>query len=296
MLLDVRIDLGPSLILLVLLLCPALARADEKASLEIFADARRDPYSASGRGRMERAITLLSKDGNVESIRALGVFLQGTFLDAAQLLLDLREIQRVGRVAHDDAGRIGRELEHLRQRERAGATGLGPQIAKREELVVTNARVLEEAKAKTARVERVLDVIDRQRLVTAEACTTILVRADPKAFPRTIAALRSTLVVDQRGPSLFLVHALRRSKRVEASAALLEVFSHPKTLVQVKVEAGCAIATLGDKSSMRELVKRLARVKSLDKNSPGQKRVLHALSRAAGKKLATLDEASTWLA
>ena len=136
----------------------------------------------------------------------------------------------------------------------------------------------------------VLVNIERQRVLGAKACITILGRLDGEAFARAVASMRSTLVVDKRDPSLLLVHALRRSGRVEGSAALLEIFSHPKTIDAVRIEAACAIASLGDKASMRELVTRLMRNKKL-----GRKRPLHALSRAAGKKLATLEEAKTWL-
>jgi len=295
MLLSVRIATG--LLLASFLSCPLAhaaeppAQADEKGALEIFADARRDPYSASGRGRMERAIALLGKDGSVASIRALGEFLQRTFADEVQLSAEVDEIKKIGRVAHDDNLRISRELSHLKQRERAGATGLGPQIAKREDRMQSNAAALNNAKSQTVRVDRVFGVVRNHRVHGAKACIAILGRLDAEAFSRAVASMRSTLVVDKRGPSLLLVHALRRSKRVEGSAALLEIFSHPKTVDSVRIEAACAIAILGDKASMRELVTRLIRNKNVN-----PKRPLHALSRAAGKKLATLEEAKTWLA
>jgi HEAT repeat protein len=87
-----------------------------------------------------------------------------------------------------------------------------------------------------------------------------------------------------------LVWILRQAKRVEASSALLEVYSHPKSSAPVRVEAACAVAALGDPDSIRTLVGRLAgHLGSADEAD--RKRIFHALSLAARQRIASLDDA-----
>ena len=275
---------------LVLLVATA-ARADEKALIEILNDAMRDPYGPSGRGGMERALKRAEKEGGPATVRVLAKFIQATFNDETAMKDEMRGIKKKGRVAFEDIERLKREIAHLKHRESAGATGLGPQITKREVSLRSAAETLELAKNDTFRLDRLSDVLRAQRDLAASGCSTILSRLDSKMFAQGVAGMRSEIVVEHRDPSLLVVHMLRRSGKPDASSALLEIFSHPKTQVEVRVEAACAVASLRDKESMRTLVDRLLVDKAIEK-----KRILHALSRAAGKKLATLDDAKTWLA
>jgi len=276
---------------LVLLIFVVPTWASEQALLHEFKIARADPFSPRGKSKMDRAIARLAEGGGVKSVGVLADFLHETIKAETEERARRIEIQRRGRVAHSSKEQIKRELEHLRHRENAGATGLGPQINARNEKMRGMESALESAKRDSIRSFEIQGQIWKKRESSAAACVLILARLKPGEAVAAIGSLRKALDVDQREPALLLVQILRKSKRRESAAALLEVFSHPKTETAGRASAACAIPSLGDANATRQLVKRLQLDKQFD-----QTRVLHELGLAAHRRFADLDEAAKWAA
>jgi len=276
---------------LVLLIFVVPTWASEETLLHEFKIARADPFSPRGKSKMDRAIASLAKDGGVKSVAVLADFLRETHKAETEERARRIEIQRRGRVAHSSTEQIKRELEHLRHRENAGATGLGPQINARTEKMRSMESAVETAKIDSMRSFEIQGQIWKKRESSAHACALILARLKPDETVTAIGSLRKALDVDQREPALLLVRVLRESKRKEAAGPLLEVFSHPKADTAGRASAACAIPSLGDGNATRQLVKRLQLEKQFD-----SARVLHALGLAAHRRFADLDEAAKWAA
>jgi len=267
------------------------ANAGEEALLHVFKVAREDAYSPRGKARMDRAIEGLAKGGGVQSVIALGEFLRESQRLETKLRKERLIVQRRGRVAYTGIEQVKRELEHLRHRENAGATGLGPQITARIEKQRSMERALESAKTETVRSIRRQDEVVGKRNAGVEACSRILSRLSPDEVRTAIGSLRKSLDVDEDEPVLLLVRMLRRSKRKEAASALLEVLSHPKTGAAGRTSAACAVAYLVEPITTRQLVERMRQDKLLD-----QKLILHELGLAARQRFKNLDEAAKWAA
>jgi hypothetical protein len=284
-----------SLKVLILAATATVAFADEKQALEEFAKARQDPVSAAGRGRMAQATERLAKEGGAASVAVLGGFISDSDVAGAKLLLELREIKKRGALAVVDVDKYGRQIEQLHFRKQSGTTGLDPEIEACEAKLRRAGDVFEGVKAKASSLGRLYEQHQAARAACASACVEVLKRVPAKQVAAAADSLRAKLDVASEPQSLLVVWILRQAKRVEASSALLEIYSHPKSAARVRIEAACAVAALGDLDSIRTLVGRLAgHLGSADEAD--RKRILHALSLAARQRLASLDDAKAWIA
>lgn len=278
-----------------LLILSALVLAGEDAILHAFKVAREDPFSPRGRARMDRAIAALAKDGGPKSVPALADFLREADGTERDLRKERLAVQKRGRVAHIGMEQVTRELEHLRHRETAGATGLGPQITARADKLRAMEMTLDDAKKETIRLIRIQNEIVKKRESSTLALIGILRRLDEKDLGAAISALRKSLAVDSHDQVLLLIRVLRESNRRPAAPALLEVFSHPKTGSADKTSAACAIAHLAEPATTRLLIERL-RVDGAAVEEAERARILHALGMAAKQRFKDLDAAAKWAA
>jgi HEAT repeat protein len=263
--------------------------AQEEGLLVVFRDSAAEAYTSGGKGKAERAIAALGEKGGARSVDAIATFIRDGFKAEDELRADQIKVEKRGFTAYASVERVQRELDHLAHRESAGATGLGPQITAREHKLRELNKTVEGAKSQTMRLARMQDTMIKQRERCVIATCKILARLKPKELVFAIGLLRRALDIDKANQSLFLVRTLRASGRKEASPALLEVFSHPKAAVPVRIEAASAVAQLKDANSTRDLIARLKKEPAFD-----NKRVLHAFGMAAKKRIADLDAASEW--
>ncbi|MHC4408497.1 MAG: hypothetical protein ACYS0F_05785, partial [Planctomycetota bacterium] len=235
---------------LILAATATVAFADEKDALEAFAKARQDPVSDAGRGRMAQATERLAKEGGAASVPVLGEFIFDSDVAGAKLLDELREIKKRGALAVVAVDKYGRQLEQLHFSKQSGTAGLEPEIEACEAKLRRANDVFEGVKAKASSVGKLYEQHQAARAACASACVQVLGRVPAKQVAAAADSLRAKLDVASEPQSLLLVWILRQAKRVEASSALLEVYSHPKSSAPVRVEAACAVAALGDPDSI----------------------------------------------
>ena len=263
--------------------------ASETVLLHTFKEASADTYSGGGAARMQRAIENLSEKGGAKSAAALTRFIKQTLEAEDKTRADRIAVEKRGWAAHIGSKRLKKELGHLRHRESAGATDLGPQIESRENQLAKFQEILATAMSDTTREVRRQESMIAQRERATVACTKILARLEPDLYALALSSIRSTLDIDHRDESLLLVRMLREANRKQSASPLLAIYSHPKALPAARAEAACAVAMLGDGRSTRELIERLRKDESIDR-----KRLVHLFSLAAKRKLADLDAAAEW--
>ena len=273
----------------ILLLSASPLLASETVLLHTFKEASADAYSAGGKARMERAMENLAEKGGTKSAAALARFIKQTLAAEDAARADRVAIEKRGWAAHIGIKRLKKELGHLRHRESAGATDLGPDIESREHQLVKLQKILASAMADTSREVRRQESMIAQRERATVACTKILARLEPDLYAIALSSIRSTLDIDDRDESLLLVRMLREAHRKQSASPLLDIFSHPKALPATRTEAACAVASLAEGRSTRQLIEWLRKSPSVE-----HKRVLHTLSLAARRKLADLDAAAEW--
>ncbi|MEM8883455.1 MAG: hypothetical protein AAGD14_05270 [Planctomycetota bacterium] len=273
--------------LLLLLAAPVLA--DDAALRKELTEAREGAFTIGGRARMMRAVELVREKGGAAALEPTAMFIRDTFVWNARTQKSLMEIKSEGATIFRRIEETKRELDQLQQRRRAGATGLEVDIRRRTERLKKDRADFDRIVGETRVIGQEFDAMLALRERAARACEAILVRIDAAQLAPAVAALRRIFAIDDATSSLMLVRLLRQSKRAEVSTTLLEMHAHPKLPPAAKVEAACAIASIGVPADMRVLLARLdaepAQVRT---------RVLHALSRTARRKLASIDEAKTW--
>ena len=273
----------------ILLLSASPLLASETVLLHTFKEASADAYSAGGATRMQRAIENLAEQGGDKSAAALTRFIKQTLQAEDKTRAGRIAIEKRGWAAHVGIKRLKKELGHLRHRESAGATDLGPQIESRKNQLAELKELFASAMSETTREVRRQESMIAQRERATVACTKILARIEPDLYALALSSIRSTLDIDHRDESLLLVRILREAKRKQSASPLLDIYSHPKALPAARAEAACGVAVLADGHSTRQLIERLRKDDSIDR-----KRVLHLLSLAARRKLADLDAAAEW--
>jgi len=286
-----------------LLFCCVPLLASEEVLLHSFKVAREDPFSPQGRARMDRAIASMGEEGGVQSAVAIADFLRTTYVEETDVRAERIETERRGRTAHNGIEQVERELKHLRARENAGATDVGPKITARQDKLVSMQEAIKLAKIETYRLLRIHEEIFRKRDASALASTRILSRLKPAEVATAVGALRKSLEVDQPDQVLALVRILRGSKRKETAGALVEIFSHPKTGPSGRTVAACAIAFLKDPESTRALIRRLNQKPATNAATDAQTgsgdsvdraRILHALGLAAQQRFKDFAAAAKW--
>ncbi|MHC4938237.1 MAG: hypothetical protein ACYTHK_04645 [Planctomycetota bacterium] len=235
--------------LLAILLLTTAAFADEGEALKAFANARKDPVSDAGRGRMAHAIDRLETEGGAASLAAIGNFIRDSFQRSAKILTELRTIKRQGAEAFQLTNKLTRELEQLEHRKQAGAKGLEPEIEKRATLARRAQAEFEQVKLRTSAIGRLYERHEQLRLRCADVCVKILARTPKGETVKAVDALRGELDPASEEQTLLLVGILRRSGKAEASATLLEIFSYPKSTPPVRVEAAIGSIAIRGRSA-----------------------------------------------
>jgi hypothetical protein len=203
------------------------------------------------------------------------------------------DVETRGRLAYSGIEQIKRELEHLRAREKAGATDVGPKIEARAAKLEGMEQAVTTAKSETYRLALIQEEISTKRLAAVVACARILSRIEAEELAVAVGSLRKSLEVDDSEQVLLLVRILRESKRKETAGALLEVFSHPKTSAAGRTAAACAIAFLAEPDATRLLVRRLQKDAAAEKPMD-RARILHELGLAARQRFTDFDAAAKW--
>lgn len=274
-----------------ILLLAATALAGEKEAIEAFRKVRGDSGAVADQPRVEEAIEELARMGGVESIGELARYLHDGVVEWRRIVEVVRETKVRGREAFEAIDRIRRELEHLRHRQKSGATGLGPQIEERQDKLDRARAEFEKVKIDTAAAGRRLTAIEEVRQKGAAACTRILRRVPADRVGEAVRALRSALDPADEEESLLFVRILRQAKRPGSAPALLDIFGREESPDAARIEAACAVAVLGDRAALRTLLARFD-----DEDESATRRLLHAISRVARKKIESLDAAKAWAA
>jgi len=279
-----------------LVLCAVAAAGDPSGSdrlpalLKAFEEERARAFEAGARSGVYPALEALAATRDVRAVPPLAGLLADAVRAGPALQEAFRTVQKRGSQARNRLEEIGQKLALLREREKAGATDVGPEIRKLEAQRSEAARAFEQAQLEVGDLDRRRTYLDELREKLAVALTGVLAALRGDAAEGAIAALRGTLDMASREESLYLVRILRNSKVPEASRHLVEILEHPKAPAPTLAAAASAVVPLGDIDALRAVVRLWRR----DPEGAGPQ-VQVAISLAAKREVRTPDEADAWI-
>lgn len=279
-----------------LVLCAVAAAGDPPGPdrfaslLKAFEEERARAFEAGARAGVYPALEALAGTRDVRAVAPLAGLLADAIRAGPALQDAFRSVQKRGNQARNRLEEIGQKLALLREREKAGATDVGPEIRRLEAERSEAARAFEQAQLDVSDLDRRRAYLDELREKLAVALTELLGALRGQTAETAISALRGTLDMASREESLYLVRILRKSKVPEAARHLVEILEHPKAPAPTLAAAASAVVPLGDVDALRAVVRLWRR----DPDGAGPQ-VQVALSLAARREVRTPDEADAWI-
>jgi len=279
-----------------LALCAAAA-AEEPAKPDAFPPIlaefeahRATAFDAGARSTIFPALEALTATRDVRAVGPIASVLADAIRADPRLQEAFRTVQKRGAAARDQLDSIGKELTLLEEREKAGATDVGPRIQRLEQERATLSRVFEQVQLEVGDLDRRKLYLDEFREKLSVACSQILGGLAAEQAERAILAVRGSLELSDPTESLHLVRILRDSKLPQASRHLVEIFEHPKAPVPARAAAASAAVALGDRDAWRAAVRLWRR----DPEGAGPQ-VQVALSLVAKRPMVSPDDAEAWI-
>ncbi|MCZ6785697.1 MAG: hypothetical protein O7E54_00895 [Planctomycetota bacterium] len=282
-----------------LLVAPVLkaedAEAEFKTALQVFQAERPTAFAPGASSRVFPAVEALAETKDARATKPLAGLLAATLAQDKLAHKQILKIQKYGATAHERVREIDEELQLLRQRQRAGAREVGPEIVRLDEERAKQMEIFEEAQLLVADQVRLSEYTEELRQELAKVCATLLAAQEGKIATAVIGDIRGYLDVSDRVEALLLVRILRESNRPESSKTLIDIFEHSRAheaAVRAAIAAaGRLVAEHQDFAGARALVARWAR--DPEKAGPS---IQAALSLAARKHLKTPAGARAWIA
>jgi len=277
--------------LLLLLAAAASAQDPFTATLERFEkEGGARTLEPGAQTNVNAAVEDLVATGDVRAVTPLLQQLVATYERERILFKSVKEAQKVGADSVERATEVERELEFLRLKENAGDLSVGPEIQKRVDEQKKLARVFEEQRGATMRIDRAIAFVRDLREKLLVGCAQVLKGLEGGTLESGLGNARQALDLADRDQALVLVRVLRMSGAKQAEPHLLFILAHPKVDGAVLRAAQYAVAPL----MTRRGAETLLRVWERDPEGRG-KHARHAMSMAAKKKLADLEAARAWV-
>ncbi|MGQ0614036.1 MAG: hypothetical protein ACT4PV_09895 [Planctomycetaceae bacterium] len=237
------------------------AAAEEKPAADRFELARHafesvqeTAFEPGAHGRVYPALEALLETRDVRALAPVAAMLSGVLRIDAQFQTLHRTVQKRGAAVRDRADGVEKELNLLREREKAGATDVGPRIQALQEegaqLAIAFRQVEQEVADLGRRGEYLVEL--RERL--ARGCVELLAGTKEAEAGPAILVLRQALDLSAREESLYLVRILRESRAAAAAPHLREIFEHPQVFPAAAAAAVAAAAPIADRPTLEALL------------------------------------------
>jgi HEAT repeat protein len=274
-----------------LLLLAATAAADDAvpsrlADLEAARKITLDPGAES---RVHAAVDALVATRDVRAVAPLSAYLAHTIAEERRLFEAVHALQVALATAFDRVEVLDGELKQLALKEKAGDASVGPAIAQREEERRNRQREVEQREQQLGRAGKNVEYLRDLRRRLRDGCVEVLKGLEGESADQGVAGVLISLRATDREQALHLVHILGACGLPQAELPLLDLLGHSDEAV--RNSALFSLASRGSRRSAEALVELWQR----DPERSGTT-VSHALSMAAGRRLATVEEARAWAA
>jgi len=278
------------------LLCAALSLAgagDESAfskAMREFEAARPTAFDPGARATIDPAIEALeaAKDGRAAG--PLAELLVATFREDERIRGVARVTQQRGAKANERMRTIDQNLRDLEILEKAGRTDVSPEILRLKEERARQEALFQEVELEVGDLVRQSNRTKSFRDKLVGACESVLRDASPETLPAAVAGLRGALDVAIQEQASILVRAFAARHKEDIAPALREILVHPKASKATILSACLALSEF----RIREDLERLLDLWRGDPEWFGP-HMRETLCRAAGRNLASFDEAVAWV-
>ncbi len=266
-------------------LASAQAPASVQSDLERLKQARAQLMQPGAHALVYEAVDRVVAGGSVHSIRPLCSLLLETYAQHEQLREARRKAEEGGATLRERRAVLAEELVFLRKKARAGDKSAGRKIELREHEERKATIQFDELFARVRRIERLQVFIVELRGRVLRGLST-LCRVQPESLRDTgMQIVRQSLDMAREDQALQLVLILRDSELAESVAHFRVIAEHPKATIPVLRQVVFAL------SRHNTLAANKAILAIAELRPELEKTVLHVLSMAAKKKLATTDQA-----
>jgi hypothetical protein len=276
-----------------LLVCvgAALAADPFEAALRDFEVARRSVFPFGSEVQILPAIDNLVEQQDARAVPHLLAFLLQTSDAEADLFERIGKAEATGAEAVGRLGAIDTEIGQLRRRAEAGATDIGPAIERLKAERTEQERTFQRIRHEVTRLGRAIGVTWKVRDKVLDGLGRTLAALEGDALRKSLVTATETLDAAHPVESLLLVRVLRQCKRPETVDPLIELVRRDKVHPPARRRAASALAAQRDPRGIAALLDLWAG----DPEGMGE-HVRHALSLAAGRRLADLESARLWAA
>jgi len=197
-------------------------------------------------GRIYPALEALLETRDERAMAPIASMLAGILRIDTEFQSIHRTVQKRGAAARDRADGVEKELNLLREREKAGATDVGPRIQALLEEGKQLAAAFSQVEREVADLGRRAEFLVELREKLARGCVDLLSGLGEGRAEPALLVVRKALDISAREEALYVVRILRESRVVAAAPHLLEILEHPNAFPAAAAAAVAACAPIAD--------------------------------------------------
>jgi len=284
--------MAPMRVPLILLALGAVSLAQDPfdAAFKEFESIRDDFAASDARPKVIPAVDALVATGDARAAGPLAAFLVATLDKEAKTRETIRDVEAKGADAYGRMQVLEKQIDALERRIKAGQTKLTPERDRLLEERDAKVRAYHAVRGEVSRMSEGLPWLQELREAIAKGCEGVLQGLSGEALESAFAAVREQLALDDQRQALYLVRMLRNARKPESDRHLIAILDSPKATratLRATISALSVALTPAGAEALMQLWER-------DPEGSGAQ-VRHALSMAARRDLASIDEAKKWI-